>query len=82
MLGTRNDTGPQKSHYRQVTYLRVKQDVQSHTIFITYPAVSLYHQEGEVFEDKWSSILLLLVSPIIKVQGSFTSREGLTRTQL
>lgn len=37
---------PQKSHYHRVTYIaeRMKQDVHSHTIFITYPAVSLRKQ--------------------------------------
>lgn len=39
--------GPRKSHYHQVTYLKVEQDVQSHTIFITYPAVSLHHPRGQ-----------------------------------
>ena len=73
---------PKKSHYHRVTYLTVELDDQSRTIFITHPAVSVHHQEAKLFEDKWSSILLLLVSPIIKVQGSFTSCEGLMRTQL
>lgn len=73
---------PKKSHYHQVTYLRLKWGDQSRAIFIMDPAASLHHQEGKLFEDKWSSILLRLVSPIIKVQGSFTTREGLTHTHL
>lgn len=46
------------------------------------PAVSLHLQVCKRFEDKWLSILLLLVSPIIKVQGSFATCEELTHTQL
>lgn len=34
---------PKKSHYHQLTYVRGELDDQSHTIFITYPAVSLHH---------------------------------------
>lgn len=70
---------PKKSHYDQVAYLRVK---RAHAIFITYPTVLLHHHESKLFEDKWSAIPLLLVSPIIRVQGSFASRQGLTGSHL